>query len=110
MSVCVACQTLECDLVEASAKNRALLHEVGRLRHRASVAEEALTSYKAVHSLSLVAEHEVETPIGLLPLVVHAMAIMSESQAHQLTFEQVEWARRRDVVLKALKALIEGEQ
>lgn len=106
MNTCMSCRTLEADLAAAHQQQRQLLQEVCVTRHRAEAAESELESFKATHALSLVAEHECETPIALLPLVVKAMALLSESQGHQLRFEQMQWADRRDVLLKELKDLI----
>lgn len=109
MSACMMCRTLEADLEQAHKQARKDMHEINMLRHRAGMAEDALASYKVVHSMALVAEHEGETPVSLLPLVVDAMAILSESQGHKLSFEQMDWGRRRDALMKNLKALVEGE-
>lgn len=108
-TTCMMCRTLEADLEQAHNQARADMHEINLLRHRAGLAEEALASYKVVHSIALVAEHESETPLILLPLVVEAMAILSESQEHKLSFEQMDWGRRRDALMKHLNALVEGE-
>ncbi|ENC6657647.1 hypothetical protein ABKY47_002096 [Aeromonas hydrophila] len=107
MNTCMSCRTLEADLATAHLQQRQLLQELNVTRHRAEAAESELNSYKSVHTLSLVAEHECEAPIPLLPLVIEAMALLSESQGHQLRFEQLQWADRRDVVLEQLKELIE---
>lgn len=110
MNTCMSCQTLEADLLASHNQQRTLLHELNITRHRAEQAEAELGSFKAAHTLSEVAQHECDTPISLLPLVVEAMALMSESQGHQLRFEQLQWAARRDAVLKQLQDLIgEGE-
>lgn len=106
MNTCMSCRTLEADLATAHLQQRQLLQDLNVTRHRAEASENELASYKAVHTLSLVAEHECDTPIPLLPLVIEAMTLLSESQGHQLRFEQLQWGERRDVVLKQLKELI----
>lgn len=106
MNTCMSCRTLEADLAAAHQQQRTMLHELNVTRHRAEAAESELASYKAAHTLSLVADHECETPITLLPLVVAAMALLSESQGHQLRFEQLQWGDRRDALLKQLQGLI----
>jgi hypothetical protein len=106
LNTCMSCRTLEADLTIAHQQQRHLMQEVCVIRHRAEAAESELASYKAAHTLSLVAEHECETPITLLPLVVAAMALLSESQGHQLRFEQLQWGDRRDALLKQLQELI----
>lgn len=108
MSNCMSCRTLEADLQEAHILQRTQMQEICLLRNQAKQAMDELASYKAVHAMSCVAQHDQETPISLLPLIVEAMALLSESQGHQLRFEQLQWADRRDAVLKQLKELVEG--
>lgn len=111
MSKCADCQVkiLELELIGANQRALGDMHEINLLRGQLEAANRRLESAEVVSNLALMAERQCEAPISLLPLVVEAMEVLALSQGHKMRFEQLEWAARRDAVLRDLQDLVEGK-